>query len=214
MELGEPDDSGRRRPVPIEGSEFEIAASAVISAISQVPDFSGFESIAENKRWVEVDDQGNTKVEGVWAGGDVTQLDLVTTAVGHGRRAAEAIDRRFSGASAGADEMPIVRKDRMRLDHYEVAERIKAPTLTVEERLAAIEIEVSKGLDRDRVIEQARRCMSCGYCFDCEKCWLFCQDQAVEKPMQKGVLYSFKMENCTGCKKCAEECPCGFIDML
>jgi len=56
--------------------------------------------------------------------------------------------------------------------------------------------------------------MSCGYCFDCEKCWLFCQDQAVIKPPEKGQLYTYKMENCTGCKKCAEECPCGFIDML
>ena len=43
---------------------------------------------------------------------------------------------------------------------------------------------------------------------------VFCQDQAVVKPMQKGLLYAFKMENCTGCKKCADECPCGFIDMV
>jgi len=213
MELGEPDDSGRRRPVPIEGSEFEIPASAVISAISQTPDFTGFESLTEGKRWITVDDQGATRVEGCWAGGDVTQLDLVTTAIGHGRRAAEAIERKFLGKAPETDSMPIIRTDKMRLDHYEVAERIKAPTLSVEERLAAIDIEVSKGLDRDRVVEQARRCMSCGYCFDCEKCWLFCQDQAVIKPLQKGVLYTFKMENCTGCKKCAEECPCGFIEM-
>jgi Pyruvate/2-oxoacid:ferredoxin oxidoreductase delta subunit len=213
MELGEPDDSGRRRPVPIEGSEFEIPASAVISAISQAPDFTGFEPLTEGKRWISVDDQGATVVEGCWAGGDVTQLDLVTTAIGHGRRAAEAIERKFLGKAPVADEMPVIRKDKLRLDHYEVAERIKAPTLSVEERLAAIDIEVSKGLDRDRVVEQARRCMSCGYCFDCEKCWLFCQDQAVNKPMQKGVLYTFKLENCTGCKKCAEECPCGFIEM-
>jgi Pyruvate/2-oxoacid:ferredoxin oxidoreductase delta subunit len=55
--------------------------------------------------------------------------------------------------------------------------------------------------------------MSCGYCFDCEKCWMYCQDSAIDRPAQKGDLYIFKLQNCTGCKKCAEICPCGFIDM-
>jgi Fe-S-cluster-containing hydrogenase component 2 len=42
---------------------------------------------------------------------------------------------------------------------------------------------------------------------------MYCQDQAIEKPLEKGVLYPFKLTNCTGCKKCAEICPCGFIEM-
>ncbi len=214
MELGEPDASGRRRPLPIEGSEFEIPASAIISAISQAPDFGGFESLIEGRNWVQVDDQGATKVDGVWAGGDVTRLDLVTTAIGHGRRAAEAIDRKFLGTTFQDDGMAVVRPDRLRLDHYEKMERGTPEALGVEERLGAVETEVNQGFSQDRVIEESRRCMSCGYCFDCEKCWLFCQDQAINKPMEKGVIYSFKLENCTGCKKCAEECPCGFIDML
>ena len=214
MELGEPDDSGRRRPVPIEGSEFEVAASAVISAISQAPDFGGFESLIEGRDWVKVDGEGRTKVDGVWAGGDIIELNLVTTAVGHGRRAAEAIDRKFGGASNGKTDMPVVRKDRMRLDHFEMEERVEAAILGVEDRLQAVDAVVNLGLTQEQVVAQSRRCMSCGYCFNCEKCWLFCQDQAVIKPMRKGDLYEFKMENCTGCKKCSEECPCGFIDML
>ncbi len=214
MELGEPDASGRRRPVPIEGSQFDIAATAVISAISQEPDFAGFESLIEGKDWIKVDDEGVTKVEGIWAGGDVAQLDLVTTAIGHGRRAAEAIQRKFMAAIPENGEKPIVRPDHMRLDHYEKVERAKSQALPVEHRLAEMDVEVNQGFSAEQVTEEMRRCMSCGYCFDCEKCWLFCQDQAVDKPMQKGVLYSFKLSNCTGCKKCAEECPCGFIDML
>ena len=215
MELGEPDASGRRRPVPVEGSEFDIPATAVISAISQEPDFAGFESLVEGKGWIKVDGEGVTKVEGIWAGGDVAQLDLVTTAIGHGRRGAEAIERKFLGTTPENDKnMPVVRHDRMRLDHYEKVERAKAEALPVEQRLAEMDAEVNQGFATEQVIEETRRCMSCGFCFDCEKCWLFCQDQAVEKPMQKGVLYTFKMQNCTGCKKCAEECPCGFIDML
>ncbi|OHB72513.1 MAG: hypothetical protein A2V70_00910 [Planctomycetes bacterium RBG_13_63_9] len=216
MELGEPDESGRRRPVPIEGSEFEIPATAVIPAISQAPDFAGFESLVEGRDWMKVDDSGvSTKVAGVYAGGDAVSLALVTTAIGQGRRAAEGIDRQLRGAEiARGEEMPIVKTDRMRLDHYEKKDRANSASLPVEERLAAIDTEVNLPLSPEQVIEEAKRCMSCGFCFDCEKCWLFCQDQAVDKPMQKGVLYSFKMQNCTGCKKCAEECPCGFIDML
>lgn len=216
MELGEPDASGRRRPVPIEGSEFEIPASAVISAISQKPDFGGFETLTEGKNWISVGPHGETPVDGIWAGGDVTQLDLVTTAVGHGRRAAEAIVCKFLGQDLPEDKMPVIHADKLRLDHYqqEPKDRNEPTALEVDQRLGGVEVEVNLGLSQDQVIAESRRCMSCGYCFDCEKCWMFCQDQAIEKPMQKGELYIFKLENCTGCKKCAEECPCGFIDMV
>jgi len=216
MELGEPDESGRRRPVPVEGSEFEIPAATVIPAISQAPDFAGFDSLIEGRDWIQVNGRGqSTKVEGIYAGGDAVSLALVTTAVGHGRRAAEAIDRHFRGEEEPRDgELPVVKHDRMRLDHYEKAERARTAVLPVEERLAGLETEVNLSASQEQAIAETRRCMSCGYCFDCEKCWLFCQDQAVDKPMQKGVIYKFKLENCTGCKKCAEECPCGFIDML
>jgi NADPH-dependent glutamate synthase beta subunit-like oxidoreductase len=213
MELGEPDASGRRRPVPIEGSEFEIPASAVISAVSQAPDFTGFESLIEGKDWVKVDQHGATKLDGVWAGGDVVALDLVTTAVGHGRRAAEAIERRFLGQEFKPDTMEVIYADKMQLDHYEKQGRKEPAELAVDERFADVEKEVNLGLSQEQVIEESRRCMSCGYCFDCEKCWMYCQDQAIDKPLEKGKLYSFKLQNCTGCSKCAEVCPCGFIEM-
>jgi len=216
MELGEPDASGRRRPVPIEGSDFELAASTVIPAISQAPDFSGFESLIEDRDWIKVDESGaSTKVEGVYAGGDAVNLALVTTAIGQGRRAAETIDRNLRGVESESDgEMPVIKPDRLRLDHYEKVERGEAISIPVEERLAGMETEVNRSLSQDQALAESKRCMSCGYCFDCEKCWLFCQDQAIDKPMQKGVIYSFKLQNCTGCKKCEEECPCGFIDMI
>ena len=216
MELGEPDDSGRRRPVPIEGSEFEIPATAVIPAISQTPDFAGFESLIEGRDWIKVDQEGaSTKVDGVYAGGDAVSLALVTTAIGQGRQAAESIDLKFRDQQRPREEeMTLIQPDHMRLDHYEKSDRAPAAKLSPEERLAGMDTEVNLPMSREQVIEETKRCMSCGFCFDCEKCWLFCQDQAVNKPMEKGVLYTYKMPNCTGCKKCAEECPCGFIDML
>jgi NADPH-dependent glutamate synthase beta subunit-like oxidoreductase len=214
MELGEPDESGRRRPVPIEGSEFEIPASAVISAVSQAPDFSGFESLVNGKNWIRADDDGITKLDGVWAGGDVTELGLVTTAIGHGRKAAESIDRKFTGKPAEIDDRPLIRTDKMLLDHYEKQERGEPTAIEVEKRMAALDLEVNLGFTQEETVVESQRCMSCGYCFDCEKCWMYCQDQAIDKPMQKGQLYSFKLSNCTGCKKCAEICPCGFIEMV
>jgi len=214
MELGEPDSSGRRRPVPIEGSEFEIPASAVISAVSQEPDFSGFESLIEGRDWIKVDEEGATKVDGIWAGGDVTNLDLVTTAVGHGRRAAEAIVRRFTNTPAENGAMPLIRSDKMLLDHYQKQERGEPTAIDLDQRMDSVDLEVNLGFTQDEVVVEARRCMSCGYCFDCEKCWMYCQDQAIEKPLKKGELYPFKLANCTGCEKCAEICPCGFIEMV
>lgn len=215
MELGEPDESGRRRPIPKEGSEFEIQASTVIPAISQAPDFTGFEPLVEGRDWIKVDESGkSTRVDGVWAGGDAISLDIATTAIGHGRRAAETIHAALSGEErASLDGMSVIRPDRMRLDHYEPAERLEGSSIPVEERLAQIDREVNRGYTLEQVIEESKRCMSCGFCFDCEKCWLFCQDQVIQKPLEKFQLYTFKLERCTGCKKCAEECPCGFIEM-
>jgi NADPH-dependent glutamate synthase beta subunit-like oxidoreductase len=213
MELGEPDASGRRRPVVIEGSEFEIPASAVISAVSQAPDFRGFEALIEGKSWIQVDEHGATRVDKVWAGGDVTALDLVTTAVGHGRRAAEAMDRSFRGTELRENGMPVIRTDRMMLDHYPRIERTQPQLLEPERRLGGIGLEVNLGLGREAATRETTRCMSCGYCMYCEKCWLYCSDQAIEKPMKPGSLFGFKLGNCTGCRKCSEICPCGFIDM-
>jgi NADPH-dependent glutamate synthase beta subunit-like oxidoreductase len=168
MELGEPDDSGRRRPVPIEGSEFEIPASTVIPAISQEPDFTGLDSLIEGRDWIKVNDEfASTKVDGVYAGGDATNLALVTDAIGHGRYAAEAIDRKFRGLERPDNGQQIIKTDKMLLDHYAKAERATAATLPVEERFASMDAEANLPLSEEQAIEESKRCMSCGYCMDC-----------------------------------------------
>jgi len=213
MELGEPDASGRRSPVPIPGSEFEIPATAVISAVSQKPDFRGLEAVVGDGGWVAADDDGRTGVDGVWAGGDVTQLALVTDAIGQGRRAAEAIDRELQGTTAVPDGREVIRAEKLRLGYYPRKERLEPPLEDIERRLAEPESEVNLGFTLEQAQTEAARCMSCGQCFYCEECWLFCQDQAIEKPAAAGELYPFKLVNCTGCDKCADICPCGFIEM-
>ncbi len=103
MKLGEPDDSGRRRPVPIEGSEFTFPIDTVILALGYQPDSRLGSTIRELKTddWGRVcvdENTGATSRAGVFAGGDaVAGPDLVVTAVAHGRRAAEAMHAYLTG---------------------------------------------------------------------------------------------------------------------
>ena len=102
MELGEPDASGRRRPVPIEGSEFELAVDTVIIAIGTSPNpliKDTTEGLEVNRRGgIVVDEAGLTSREAVYAGGDaVTGAATVISAMGAGKLAAASIDKQLSG---------------------------------------------------------------------------------------------------------------------
>ncbi len=214
MELGEPDQSGRRRPVPIPGSEFFVGASTIIAAISQEPDFTGLEAFTGERAGLPVDGTGETSVPGTFAGGDILELGIVTTAIYHGRRAAETIHARLRGIPLeAAAPPPVIRHDKMRLDFYPKEPRTEMATVPLADRFTDPDREVNLRLTQDQVLAEAKRCMSCGLCFECDNCWKYCQDQAVIKPFDKGQPYRFKMEFCQGCKKCAEECPCGYIEM-
>ena len=98
MELGEPDDSGRRRPIPIEGSEFEFNVDTVIMALGTSPNplIPATTDGLDINEWgcIVTDDHGQTSIEGVFAGGDVvTGAATVILAMGAGKNAAEAIDK-------------------------------------------------------------------------------------------------------------------------
>jgi NADPH-dependent glutamate synthase beta subunit-like oxidoreductase len=216
MQLGDPDESGRRRPVPIEGDTFDLEFTTLITAISQEPDFSGFEYMREGKDWIKVDKKGQTKVPDVYAGGDNINLGLVIDAIAHGRMAAIAIHEMITreGSRTESPVPDIIRSDGMDLSHYSESAKLHEKALSVEERLKSLVTEVVSTFTKDEVLHEAARCMSCGYCFDCGKCWSFCQDGAIIKPLVKGQPYKFKLEFCTGCGKCAENCPCGYIEMM
>ncbi|MCD6249136.1 MAG: FAD-dependent oxidoreductase [candidate division Zixibacteria bacterium] len=215
MELGEPDDSGRRRPVPIEGDTYDLKFTTLIAAISQEPDFTGFESLIEGRDWIKVDDKYKTKDDAVYAGGDNINLALAIDAISHGRVAAFAIHEMITGEAMPDDKsgMPKITADKIMLQWYEGMERVKATEMVPDERLKSMTAEIVATLARDVAIQEAKRCMSCGMCFDCTNCWSYCQDNAVIKPLIKGEPYKFKLEYCNGCKKCAENCPCGYIEM-
>lgn len=214
MELGEPDSSGRRRPVPIEGDLYDLDCSTIIAAISQEPDFEGFENLIEGKDWIKTDDKFKTKEEAVYSGGDNLNLDIAITAVYHGRKAAEAVHEMVTNEPMeAAEERTLIKPERMVLTYYEPHERVTVKEAPVEERLKSLVAEVGSSLTQEEAIAETKRCMSCGKCFDCGTCWSFCQDNAIVKPLVKGQPYKIKMEFCKGCKKCGENCPCGYIEM-
>ena len=103
MELGEPDASGRRSPIPVEGSEFELPVDCVIMAIGTSPNpllYRTTEGLTVNRRGciVAEEETGRTSLEGVYAGGDaVTGAATVILAMGAGKKAAAAIDRQLMG---------------------------------------------------------------------------------------------------------------------
>jgi len=102
----------------------------------------------------------------------------------------------------------------MRLDHYEPMERNDRTWLPLEERLEdGLEREVDFGITQDQFVAEAKRCMSCGTCFWCEKCWMYCQSGCILK-QEKGEPYAWKLDTCDGCRKCWEECPCGYIQPM
>jgi NADPH-dependent glutamate synthase beta subunit-like oxidoreductase/Pyruvate/2-oxoacid:ferredoxin oxidoreductase delta subunit len=217
FELGEPDESGRRRPVPIEGDVFELEADTLIMAVSQAPDWSTLGGGIETKgNWLEVDDWGRTGLEGVWSGGDTLTLGLATISIGQGRRAAECIHAKLRGQDpAERPEHPPIGKDRILLDWYEEAPRAERRVLSAEERLAHPMEEMDLGITEEQALAETARCFSCGLCFGCENCWMYCQSncfKAVKEP-EPGHLYDIDLSTCGGCKKCAEECPCGYLDL-
>jgi NADPH-dependent glutamate synthase beta subunit-like oxidoreductase len=211
MELGAPDASGRPRPVPKPGTEFDVEATAIIAAISQEPEFEGFSSLREKPDWIKADEWGATREEGVFAGGDDLELGLVTTAISQGRFAAEAIDAHLRGQKLTPPMAPpTITSERMKLDYYKASARHERPRVPAAQR--TMETEIESGLSEAEAFEEAKRCMSCGMCMDCESCWMYCTNECFER-LPKGKHYRVKLELCNGCKKCAEACPCGYIDM-
>ncbi|MBN1608360.1 MAG: FAD-dependent oxidoreductase [Polyangiaceae bacterium] len=215
MQLGEPDKSGRPRPVPIPGDEYTVECTAVIPAISQEPDFTGVGQLKAGPRdWIKPDDRGRTHEAGTFAGGDVVALALATTAIGQGRRAAETIDAHLRGKDLPIDvTLPPATAERMKFSYYKPAERHDVTHMPAPERLEDGDREIATGLTMAEATDEAKRCLSCGMCFDCETCWMYCQNSGFEK-LPKGQHFRLKLELCNGCKKCGEECPCGYIDLV
>jgi len=177
MQLGEPDDSGRRRPVPIEGSNFRMKVDRLIAAVSQKTDLAGFDGVDGLKinRWgtLDVDDAtGATGRDKVYAGGDVvTGPRTIVEAIGAGHRAADAILAGLKGEALVEVSKPV----EVGLPREWITATLRAPGAESHpEMLPKSFDEVEDVLTEAAAIDEAKRCLRCGACNECVHCLPFC----------------------------------------
>ncbi len=184
MGLGEPDASGRRRPIPIEGSEFSVEADSVIVAVGQRPDLSflGESTLVDGKKYISTDRLSMaTRLPGIFAAGDVCgETGTLIDAIAAGRRAAISIDRYLTGAP---EERPQPRELPAAVDldktYIPQIERQVMPTLPLGERVGNFE-EVDLGLSAAMAANEAGRCLNCAGCSTCLECERACELGAVD----------------------------------
>ncbi len=215
VEIMELDEDGNARGT----GEFEkLAADTVILAVGQQADTQFLHNIQGmnfDGDVVEVDNKTlMTDVPGIFAGGDAVPSDrTVTVGVGHGKRAAEQIDSWLNrNERATPAKNPLVTFDMLNPWYFGDHNRLVQPELTDEQRLVAFD-EVVGGLDPNQAKFEARRCLSCGNCFECDGCLGACPEDAVIK-LGEGHRYRFDYDKCTGCATCYDQCPVHAIEMI
>jgi formate dehydrogenase major subunit len=185
MELGDPDESGRRRPKPIEGSEEELEFDLIIAAIGQNPDLTCIEDekeVPECTRWntIKYDEKSMvTSIEGVFTAGDCAfGPDTVIRAVSEGKQAAKAINLYFSGAKVEIKKEYQITAGRLKdLDmadyspRYTHQKRALESTHPADVRMASGGYDaINVGFDEVQAMAEASRCIECGCTakFDCD----------------------------------------------
>jgi heterodisulfide reductase subunit A-like polyferredoxin len=192
MELGEPDESGRRRPVPMEGTEHVMPTDNVIFSIGQAAGLSFIpeDSQVNTTTWGTIVVDPETLAcdrQGVFAGGDaVSGTAFVIDAIAHGHRAAASIHRHLSGEVLPPFKppLPVVSMEpkeaesRMRELALSRQGRLGMPALPVAERRLSFD-EVDLGYTDEMAQAEAARCLQCGICSECLACVYACQAGAV-----------------------------------
>lgn len=255
---------GRLEIKNIEGSEHDIEADLIVSAIGQAVDFTGLEQFNNGKGAVSTD--RNYQVagqQGVFAGGDVIRPHLLTTAIGHGSIAADGIHNYINGQDLDkrpkidAHQFDLMRKlvekgieikqvheplrgtcnsnvaihnfdnrseryviphDKLFLGHFSYVPRNQREIVTLDKESALGNFdERLVALVEAKAVAEAKRCMSCGMCFECDNCVVYCPQTAVSRVKKSeattGRYVTTDYNKCIGCHICADVCPTGYIQM-
>ncbi len=238
MELGEKDESGRRRPVPIPNSSLIVEADTVIIAAGEEIEVSCLPKGMEKKEGIVLTRRdGSTGIKGIFAGGDLTSNQrTVAHAIGSGKRAALAIDCYLQGKDAEEairqiligegpsfsmfkhlhpEERPmnshVVTFEELNTDYFEPSKKHREQRALAKKRNKGFG-EITSTFAESIALGEAERCFSCGSCNECENCYVFCPDASIvrtEDILSHQVDYDF----CKGCGICFSECPRGAISL-
>jgi NADPH-dependent glutamate synthase beta subunit-like oxidoreductase/Pyruvate/2-oxoacid:ferredoxin oxidoreductase delta subunit len=231
MELGEPDSSGRRRPLPIEGSNYTIELETIIAAIGEECDLSFLpKEITEDGWAIKIDELGRTSAEKIFAGGDAAdQPRTVAHAIGSGKKAAIAIDAYLQGIDLGdkldnlrigekgtlsiqryinpakPPDSQVVTIDDINLDYFTHVPKVEPEVRSIDDYKDNFEEEKIGYID-ENAIKEACRCFNCGTCNQCDNCFTVCPDVAIRRD-HKSNRYRINYNYCKGCLVCVHECP-------
>jgi len=214
VEIMKLDSAGKPQPT---GKFESLSADSVVLALGQQAEsafLQGVPGIAFGADGlVAIDCAMMTGRAGVFAGGDMAPGDrTVTSAVGHGKAAARHIDAWLRGAEMEVHaKHPVIEFGRLNLPIYADAAVARQRQLEAAVRVSGFE-EITSGLSEPQARHEAKRCLSCGNCFECDQCYAACPVDAIIK-LGPGKRYAFDFDRCTGCGICFEQCPCHAIDM-
>ena len=216
MELGEPDESGRRTPVEIPDSDFELPCHRVILALGQSPDVSVFPEGTEVREGNQLLGLLETPL---FAIGDLATRDgTVAGAIGSGRRSAVHVHNVLSGEHETLTEHAealrdvdvwhdeVIRADAMKLHLFERQPASHGESIGLSERRSTFD-EVHLGLEDTA---EAARCLSCGVCNECDACCTYCPEGVLKRV---GHRLEFDYSYCKGCGICSAECARNVIFM-
>ena len=215
VEKMELDPDGWPRPT---GVTETIAGDSVVLALGQNVDTGVLERVPgvvfSSDGVVRVDGNMMTGHAGIFAGGDMVPAErTITVAVGHGKKAARCIDAYFRASLYQAPpKHELAAPELLNPWYYTDAPPTVQSQLDPIRRQTTFE-EVVGGLDETNAQYEARRCLSCGNCFECDTCFGVCPDNAVIK-LGPGKRFEFDYDYCKGCGICVRECPCGAIKMV
>ena len=215
VEVMQIDANGRPQPT---GEIEELEADALILALGQDTDTDFMRKVDgiefQRDGTVIVNNQMMTGHPGVFAGGDMVPSDrTVTIGIGHGKLAARNIDAWLRSLTYEEPKKAALASfDKLHVWYYTDAAQRPQGHLDLVRRRTSFE-EVVAGLSEKQAVYEAKRCLSCGNCFECDGCYGACPEDAVIK-LGPGKRYRYDYDKCTGCAICFEQCPCHAIDMI
>ncbi|MFZ0255946.1 MAG: NAD(P)-binding protein [Gammaproteobacteria bacterium] len=215
VEVMEVDENGRPQPT---GKVEELEADSLILALGQDVDAGFLHHVPDlefkKDGTVVVSESFMTGYPGIFAGGDMVPAErTVTVGVGHGKRAARHIDAYLRGETyVKPPSQDLASFDKLHVWYFTDAISKPQHLIDMRQRQTSFD-EVVSGFTEKEALYEARRCLSCGNCFECDGCYGACPEDAVIK-LGPGKRYRFDYSLCTGCAVCFEQCPCHAIEMI